>query len=167
MPPNPPDPELRIMDALRRVVRALSTSARNAPGAGPISGAQRFVLRQIGDRPGLSIRQLAALTHARQSAVSEVVARLVDQGLVTRAVSVSDGRQAELTLTAAGRQAIAEAEPTAQERLGAGLAILTADDRAALAAGLERWLTAAGFADVPPTMFFEASGGAATAGEDA
>jgi DNA-binding MarR family transcriptional regulator len=150
------DPETRrVMDALRRVVRALSASARTLPGGRGLSGAHRFVLRQIAAAPGLSLGELAARTLAGQSTVSEVVARLAERGFVKRATSPADARQAMLTLTAKGARAIADMEPTAQERLAGALASLPADERATLAAGLESWLAAAGLSDVPATMFFE------------
>ena len=149
---------VRVMDGLRRIVRELSASARGAPvrgRAGGISGARLYVMRQIAAQPGLSIGELAARTHARQSTVSEVVARLVDAGLVTRRASATDARQASLGLTARGRRAVAGAEQTAQERLAAALATLEPDEREALARGLEAWLAAAGLAEAPATMFFE------------
>ena len=147
----------RVMDALRRLVRELSTSARGArPGvARGISGARLYVMRQIAASPGLSIGELAARTHARQSAVSEVVGRLVDMGLVARRASAADARLASLTLTARGRRAIAGAERTAQERLADGLAALAPAERERLASAMEGWLAAAGLADTPPDMFFE------------
>lgn len=156
----PPDDAARTMDALRRLVRALSTAARGPDGAdggrGPaLSGAQRFVLRQVAAAPGLSVGELARRTFARQSTVSEVVARLVAQGLITRRASERDARQAELTLTARGQRQAERAGQTVQERLVAGLGALPAARRRALAAGLEAWIAAAGLADVPPTMFFE------------
>lgn len=142
------------MDGLRRVVRVLSASARDTHGGG-VSGARLFVLRQIAAEPGLSIGALAARTLSRQSAASEVVARLAAQGLVARARSDADGRQAVLTLTAKGRRAIARVEPTAQERLARGLGELPPARRRALAGALEEWLAAAGLDEVPATMFFE------------
>lgn len=161
MPESPSDPASsddatrRVMDALRRLVRVLGASARALPDGHGVSGAQLFVLRQISATPGLSLRELAARTLTGQSTVSEVVARLVERRLVTRATSATDARQAVLTLTAAGRRAVAGAALTAQERLAAALAELPDAERDALAGGLEAWLAAAGFAEVPPTMFFE------------
>src|SRR3982751_5293645 len=76
------DATRRVMDALRRIVRGLSASARVLPGGSSVSGAQLFVLRQIDAAPGLSIGELAARTLAGQSTVSEVVARLVERRLV-------------------------------------------------------------------------------------
>lgn len=164
-PVDAADATARVMDALRRLVRELSTSARGARatrggrgGAGGISGARLYVMRQIAAAPGLSIGELAARTHARQSAVSEVVARLVDAGLVTRRAHATDGRQVSLSLTPRGRRAIAGAERTTPERLADALALLTAHERETLAAAMEGWLAAAGLAETPPTMFFEQDG---------
>ena len=143
------------MDGLRRLVRALSASARTLPAASGVSGAQLFVLRQISSAPGLSLRELSARTLTGQSTVSEVVSRLVERGLVERSTSAADGRQAALTLTAKGRKLIARSEATAQERLTSALDSLPTADREALATGIEHWLTAAGLAETPATMFFE------------
>ena len=162
-PASVPDPDggdatQRVMDAIRRMVRVLGASARGLPDRGGLTGAQLFVARQIGAAPGLSIGELAKRTLAGQSTVSEVVTRLVDRGIAVRATSGTDARQTVLTLTAKGRRTIESAEPTAQERLAQGLALLPAVQRDALARALESWLSAAGLADVPATMFFEDRG---------
>jgi DNA-binding MarR family transcriptional regulator len=142
------------MDNLRRVVRALGASARSVSARG-LNGAQLFVLRQIAAAPSLSLGELADRTLTGQSTVSEVVARLVDRGLVARVASATDARRAELTLTARGRRAIAGTERTAQERLADGLAALPPPRRVALADALDEWLEAAGLVDVAAEMFFE------------
>jgi DNA-binding MarR family transcriptional regulator len=153
------DSTTRSMDALRRIVRALSTSARQRAGNGALSGTQLFVLRQIATAPAVSINELANRTLARQAAVSEVVARLIEAKLVARTADTSDARQAVLSLTAKGRRAIMGVDRTAQEQLLDGLAALTPAMRASLASSLEAWLVAAGLAAVPATMFFEGDRG--------
>lgn len=150
---------VRVMDSLRRIVRALSSSLRGAQRADGITGAQLFVLRQIAAAPGLSMNELAARTLARQSTVSEVVAKLTQRGLVLRGMHPDDARQAVLTLTASGRRAIAGVAATTQERLADGFVKLPAAQRIALAEGLEAWLAAAGLADIPAPMFFEGDNG--------
>lgn len=145
----------RIMDGLRRAVRALRAGNVDAERTLGVSAAQLFVLRQIGGAPGLSVAELAARTHTAQSSVSEVVARLVSDGLVAKAASEQDRRRATMTLTAQGKSVIRRAGRTVQERLIAGLAELPADDRARLADLVDEWLRAAGLDDVPATMFFE------------
>lgn len=155
---------IRAMDNLRRVVRALSTSARNVSTHG-LSGAQLFVLRQIAVAPSLSLGELAERTLTGQSTVSEVVTRLVDRGLVARVSSATDARRAELTLTARGRRAVDGTEPTTQERLAHGLALLPSARRLALADALDEWLDASGLGDVTVGMFFDKGDGPArTAG---
>jgi len=143
------------MDALRRIVRGLSASARVLPGGSSVSGAQLFVLRQIDEVPGLSVGELAARTLAGQSTVSEVVARLVERRFVARRPSTTDARQSQLTLTASGRRAIAAVEPTTQERLAGALADLRLDERETLATALEAWVSAAHLTDEAPSMFLE------------
>lgn len=152
---KPGDDTRRALDALRRLVRALSASAHGS-GRG-VTGAQLFVLRQIGSTPGISVDALARRTFARQSTVSEVVARLTAAGFVTRARSATDARRVELALSAAGRRVVRrhDAGPTAQERLAAALERLGPRQRRALADSLEAWLLEAQLTGTPATMFFE------------
>ncbi|MCC6929357.1 MAG: MarR family transcriptional regulator [Gemmatimonadaceae bacterium] len=146
------------MDALRRLVRVLSASARTTARGASISGAQLFLLRQIAAAPGLSISELAARTLAGQSTISEVMARLVERRLVVRATHADDARRSALTLTRTGRALVARHSATAQERLLLGLAAMTDAERWAVAGALEQWLERAGYGDVPAAMFFEADG---------
>ena len=143
------------MDALRSLVRALGTSARSSRKSGEVTGARLFALRAIGRAPGISVNDLAAVTFARQSTVSEVVAKLVEAGLVTRKADSVDARQVHLALTAKGKRTVDTTGSTAQEKLLAGLQAMPARSRENLAEGLESWLNSAGLESVPPTMFFE------------
>ena len=146
----------RAMDAARRLVRALSGSARAVHARSGISGAQLFVLRQLaGAGAPLGINDLAELTLTHQSTVSGVVTRLVERRLVTRTPSPEDARRAVVSLTARGRALLDAAPPTVQTQLVDGLARLDATQRAALADALEAWLEAAGIADHPAHLFFE------------
>ena len=146
------------MDGLRRIVRVLSSAARESSRQRGLTGAQLFVMRQISAAPGCSIGELVRRTLSRQSTVSEVVSRLVDRGFVVRRARESDARQVELTLTPRGAKAIAGVGATAQERLAEGLATLPVDERTTFAGTIERWIAAAGIADVPATLFFEDRG---------
>ena len=80
------------------------------------------------------------------------------RGFVVRRARESDARQVELTLTPRGAKAIAGVGATAQERLAEGLATLPVDERTTFAGTIERWIAAAGIADVPATLFFEDRG---------
>jgi DNA-binding MarR family transcriptional regulator len=143
------------MDGLRSLVRALGASARTAGATGHVSGAKLFALRQIDAHPGIGVNELAAATLAGQSTVSELVSKLVKQGLVRRDTARDDARHVRLSLTADGQRAIWKTKPTAQERLVAGLEALPATTRKNLARGIELWLDKSGLAHVAPGLFFE------------
>jgi DNA-binding MarR family transcriptional regulator len=145
----------RALNALRRLVRALRVSTVTVQRTSGISGAQLFVLRALVERPGQSMRDLVARTLTSQSTVSEVVARLIAHGFVTRRAAPEDGRRAVLNPTAAGRALVQTAPPTAQAALVEGLQRLSPGSRSALADALEQWLVVAGLSEVPPALFFE------------
>jgi DNA-binding MarR family transcriptional regulator len=144
-----------VLDDLRRIVRVLRASSREAERRLGVSGAQLFVLRALGGERAVSINTLAARTRTHQSTVSGVVKRLVARRLVHRAISDADRRRTELRLTAAGRKLLDRAPRAGQERLIDGLERLARRDRAVLAAGLHRLVRAMGLADEPPGMFFD------------
>jgi DNA-binding MarR family transcriptional regulator len=147
----------RAMDSLRRVVHALRIATRASERAFGLSAAQLFVLRQLSVTSGQSLSDLAARTRTTQSSISEVVARLVRNGLVSRTASSKDRRRAELSLTATGEAVLLNAPETVQERLLRGFESLDERARRALADGLESWLTASRLDGVAPALFFESS----------
>lgn len=153
----------RTMDAARHLVRALAGSARAVQSRTGISGAQLFILRQLASADGpLSVNELADLTLTHQSTVSGVLNRLVERRLVTRSPSPDDARRAAVALTARGRALVADAPPTVQTQLVAGLAKLSAAQRSTLAETLEAWLEASGLGGEPAPLFFERESAART-----
>jgi DNA-binding MarR family transcriptional regulator len=151
-----PDRETQIaLDGLRRVVHLLRVSAHAAEHRSGLSGAQLFVLQQLGEGPAGSLEEIAQRTLTHQSSVSVVASRLVERGLVAREKSASDGRRVELRLTAAGRRLLRRAPATAQGRLITALAGLRARERRNLAGGLSALVAALGIGEGPPQLFFE------------
>jgi DNA-binding MarR family transcriptional regulator len=152
------DPATReVLDAIRRIVRALRESSRAAEGSVGIGAAQLFVLQRIAAAPGLSLNELAARTFTHQSSVSVVVSRLVDRGLLTRSRGGDDGRRISISATSAGRALLARAPAAAQERLLAGLGLMGAGSRRQLAELLGRLVDLMALPDRSPPMFFEAA----------
>ena len=116
------DPAIRAsMDAIRRIVRVLRQASRDAERTLGVSGAQLFVLNRLLAQGPRTINELAADTATHQSSVSVVVQRLVERGLVSRAVAAHDARRREVSVTAAGRRLLRKAPTAAQERLISGL----------------------------------------------
>src|SRR6476619_7366271 len=96
----------RAVNSLRRIVRAARGATQNAESRFGISSAQLYVLQTLDESPGMSIKDLVAVTLTTNSSVSEVVGRLVDAGLVIRDVATDDRRRKVLTLTEAGREIV-------------------------------------------------------------
>jgi DNA-binding MarR family transcriptional regulator len=145
-----------VLDALRRIVQALRESSRRAEQELGISGAQLFVLEKLADAPSQSLNDLAARTFTHQSSVSTVVARLVEQGLVSRQRSSGgDSRKLELVLTGRGRRMATRTTGAAQERLIASIQQIPAESRAQLSALLQRVVGGMNTPARQPRMFFD------------
>jgi DNA-binding MarR family transcriptional regulator len=149
--------EARVIDALRRIVRALRTSGGVAERRAGLSAAQLFVLQQLNAKPEQSVSELMARTLTSQSSVSEVVARLVAQRMVSRRRASDDGRRVVLAITPRGLATLRSAPQSAQARLIDGLRSMKAAQRRQLGTLLGKWLSASGIARVQASMFFEES----------
>ena len=107
----------RILDSIRRLVRLLRLTDRAAQSELGLSGAQLFVLHELGRSPSLSLSELADKTRTDQSSVSVVVTRLVESGYVTRDRDKRDGRRLVLNLTKSGKAVTEKSPPAAQEKI--------------------------------------------------
>lgn len=148
-----------VMDALRRIVRGLRLTARDAERTAGISGAQLFVLQALAEGKASSLNDLAVRTCTDQSSVSVVVRRLVERRLVERTASTLDARRIELSLSTAGRRLVRRSPEPTQARLLAGLQRMGAPELAALREGLEAIVDAIGGADKAAGMFFDEDDG--------
>jgi len=144
-----------VVNSLRRVVRAFRAMAQVAQDVLGISGAQHFVLQRLAEAPALSLNDLASRTLTHKSSVSVVVKRLVDRGYVRRQRSSADGRGIVLTLTAAGRRAVAGAPQSAQTRMIAALRRFPSRDLDVFARLFARFAAELGVGGLEPTMLFE------------
>jgi MarR family transcriptional regulator, lower aerobic nicotinate degradation pathway regulator len=152
------DPATRaVLDAIRRIVRALRESSRGAERSVGLGAAQLFVLQRLSGAPALSLNELAHRTLTHQSSVSVVVSKLVRSGLVARTRAATDGRRVEIGLTQAGRTLLARAPAAAQDRLIGALGLLGGAARRDLARRLGHLVEAMALPDQPPPMFFEAA----------
>jgi MarR family transcriptional regulator, lower aerobic nicotinate degradation pathway regulator len=144
----------RAVAALRRIVRAVRLSARRAERELGLSGAQLFVLQQLGARAARSLNELADRTHTHQSSVSVVVRRLVERGLVTRIRADDDARRLELGLSKAGRALLRRSRPVAQLQLIRAIAQLSPRRRGEFASALEQVVRQMGLEASPASMMF-------------
>ena len=129
-------------------------SSRQAEQHVGLTGAQLFVLQQLGHSPCASLNDLASRTMTHQSSVSVVVTRLVAKGLVRRVPSSVDARRRELALTPRGRTALSRAPELAQELLIEAVGALSPKTRAGLANGLRDVVRHMGIDDARPAHLF-------------
>jgi DNA-binding MarR family transcriptional regulator len=108
------------------------------------------------DRLGSSrLTALAAREGVTQPAMTQLIARMEQSGLVVRAADPDDGRAVDVQITAAGRDLIAGRRAARAERISGLLATLSQSDRDALVAALPAINALAGarrddpIADVP------------------
>ncbi|HEX9407250.1 MAG TPA: MarR family transcriptional regulator [Thermoanaerobaculia bacterium] len=145
----------RILDAIRRLVRLLRLTDRAAQSELGLSGAQLFVLHELGKTPSLSLSELAERTRTDQSSVSVVVTRLVDGGYVTRDRDKRDARRLVLNLSKSGRTVADKSPPVAQERIVEALERIPASERRRFADTFTKMIEDMGEARGVPPMFFE------------
>lgn len=146
---------MRVVNSLRRIVRALHRSNRLAEQRWQVSAAQLLVLQRLAESPTLSVNDLAERTYTHQSTVSVVVTRLVKRGLVERTRADDDARRAELSLTAPGRALLRRAMGAAQTQLMDALDSMPAAQLRVIDGCMEQIVAALGVADEPAGMFFE------------
>lgn len=145
----------QVMDSLRRIVRDLRLTARDAERSAGISGAQLFVLQSLAEEPASSLNDLAERTLTDQSSVSVVVKRLADRKLVARKPSPEDARRIELSLTAGGRRLLARCPEPTQIRLVSALRRLSAGELEALTTALQSLVREMGIESAAPKMLFD------------
>jgi len=145
----------RALNAVRRMVRGLRSAAEAVERELSVSAAQLFVLRELGQVPNQSVKDLAMVTMTTHSTVSQVVGQLITKGFVARTPDLSDGRRAVLRLTRPGANLVKRSRRVIQTDLIEGFDILRKSERRALANGLEKWLDASGLSRVPSRMLFD------------
>ncbi len=143
------------LDAIRRLVRTLRTSANETERDTGLTSAQNFVLQLLGQTSAESMNELAARTMTDQSSVSVVVSRLEAKGLVARAPSITDARRTRVEITPAGRELLEGRQPTVQARLISALGAMSQDSLTLLEFELTELTALMGAAHEPATLFFE------------
>ena len=103
------------------------------PGMSLTSAATLSALERSGP---CRLTVLATEQGVTQPAMTQLVARLTDQGLVARSADPADGRVVHVQITDAGREFVARRRAHRAEKLSGLLAMLSPADQATLAAAL-------------------------------
>lgn len=111
----PPIPEgnyeLRILQSLRRIIRAIEIHSQQLNHVYQITGPQLGCLLAIKQNGAMTPTRLARTLYLSTSTVVGIVDRLEEKGLLARIRSTEDRRQVQICLTAAG-DLLAESAPS-------------------------------------------------------
>ena len=130
------DPTL-LANRLRPVLLQLNRQLRREIHSLGVTGGQVSLLVQIKYRPGIGIRELAALERMSVPGMSKFISRLEEAGLVHRAQVEGDQRRVGLTLTPAGQKVLRSVKSKRTAWLAARLRDLDPEELEAIDAAIE------------------------------
>jgi DNA-binding MarR family transcriptional regulator len=126
-----------LANRLRPVLLQLNRQLRREIHSLGVTGGQVSLLVQIKYRPGIGIRELAALERMSVPGMSKFISRLEEAGLVQRAPVEGDQRRVGLTLTPAGQKVLRSVKSKRTAWLAARLRDLDPEELEAIDAAIE------------------------------
>lgn len=117
---------------LRRIMRAMDVYSRQLSGSHGLTGPQMLCLREISTRGSLTTGALASAIALSPATLTGILDRLEVRGLVSRERRPEDKRRVLVSLTPLGRQMSQELPSPLQQKFGARLSELPADEQAAI-----------------------------------
>jgi DNA-binding MarR family transcriptional regulator len=133
--------ELRVLNAIRRIARAVDVYSRRVSQRYGVTVPQLICLLRIDELGSLSIKELAAALNLSPSVVVGIVDRLEQQQYVQRERSVRDRRIVRVTLTERAKDLVANAPSPLQENLKVAVGKLPELERVTIALSLEKLCT--------------------------
>jgi DNA-binding MarR family transcriptional regulator len=126
-----------LANRLRPVLLQLNRQLRREIHSLGVTGGQVSLLVQIKYRPGIGIRELAALERMSVPGMSKFISRLEEAGLVQRAPVEGDQRRVGLTLTPAGQKVLRSVKSKRTAWLASRLRDLDPEELEAIDAAIE------------------------------
>jgi DNA-binding MarR family transcriptional regulator len=123
---------VEIAGRLRPVLLQLNRELRREVHPLGVTGGQVALLVQIRRRPGIGVRELAALERISPAGMSGHVKRLERAGLVQRTADTGDLRRQGLSVTAAGERVLRSVRSRRTAWLAARLKELEPEELAAI-----------------------------------
>lgn len=131
-------PDLRILQAIRRIIRSVDLHSRRLSSLHGVTSPQLVCLKRLIESGPITAKDLAGRVHLSPSTLVGIIDRLEARGFVRRERSVKDRRQVFLHATDAGRDMAGRAPSPLQENLSRAMARLPEQEQADLAAAVER-----------------------------
>jgi DNA-binding MarR family transcriptional regulator len=126
-----------VANRLRPVLLKLNRELRREIHSLGVTGGQVSLLVQIKYRPGIGMRELAAVERMSVPGMSKFIARLEQAGLVQRAAVEGDQRRVGLSLTPAGDKVLRSVKSRRTAWLSSRLRQLDPADVEAIDAAIE------------------------------
>jgi DNA-binding MarR family transcriptional regulator len=126
-----------LFGVVGRFRRQLRRSTGRGFDAAGLTESQTELLRLVGRRPGISVREAAAELGLVANTASTLVSKLASEGLLIRTVDAEDRRVGRLRLTEPAQRIADESRVARRAALAAVLDELDADQIDSLTRGLE------------------------------
>ena len=130
--------DLKILQSLRRIIRAVDIHSRKLSLDYNITGPQLIALLSIAEKSPLTLAAIAKDIHLSPSTLVGIVDRLEEKGYVKRERSAKDRRQVNISLTEEGSQFVDQAPSPLQETLAGALTKLSTGEQATISHSLQR-----------------------------
>lgn len=147
--------DLRILQSLRRIIRAIDIHSRRLKLKHDITGPQLVCLITIVERGPLTIKAIAGEVFLSPSTVIGVLDRLEAKGLILRLRDTKDRRVVNVSATATGKEVVERAPSPLQEGLARALTNLREIEQATIALSLERIVELMEAEDLPADPILE------------
>ena len=155
----PPIPEgnyeLRILQSLRRIIRAIEIHSQRLSHNHQITGPQLGCLLAIKQEGPLTTTCLARTVFLSPSTVVGIVDRLEEKGLLSRMRGTEDRRQVRLHLTEAGNRLADSAPSPLQETLSRNLNTLPALELVSITLALDKLVSLMEAEGIPAAPMLE------------
>ena len=129
---------VRVVEALRRIIRAVDLYSRSLIQKYRLTGPQLVVLKAIADGHPSSIGEIARAVHLSQATVTGILDRLESRELVTRTRSLDDRRRVIVSLSPGAEEKLRSAPPLLQEHFMQRFLRLEEGEQEKILASLER-----------------------------
>ncbi len=129
---------LRVLKALRRIIRAVDLHSRQLAALHKITSPQLVCLLAIEEHEPLTVSAIAKDIHLSPSTLIGILDRLESKGLLRRNRDLKDRRLVNVSLTEPGRELIQRAPSPLQDTLADAMNSLPEPEQATITESLER-----------------------------
>jgi DNA-binding MarR family transcriptional regulator len=130
--------ELRILQALRRIIRAVDIHSYKLSSQHNITGPQLACLLVIKENGPLTSSNLAKKVYLSPSTVVGIIDRLEEKNLVARNRDSKDRRRVHISITPTGQQLVEAAPSLLQDTLSSALTELPEIEQVSITMALEK-----------------------------